>query len=45
MLFMTLIFKILNKENKRGKQKIQGYIDDNLLILVAASENKTIIKL
>lgn len=45
ILFMVLLFKILNRENKRNRLKIQGYIDDGLLISIAISENKAIVKL
>ena len=45
MLFIAPLFKILNRKNIRVRLKIWGYVDDGLLISVAASENEAAVKL
>lgn len=45
ILFTILLIKILNEKNKKAKFKIKEYIKDNLLILIAVSENKAVVKL
>lgn len=45
ILFTILLIKILNEKNKKAKFKIKEYIKDSLLILIAVSENKAVVKL
>lgn len=45
MLFITSLFKIFIREDKKTGLKIWGYVDNDLLTSVVSFENKAIIRL